>query len=72
MSLDLVPVSLVPTGKVRCRVHITLHSPQHPVKNRFAETTTIRIAECTAMADRDVALPRRNTSSEILEVSFAL
>jgi hypothetical protein len=72
MSLNLVAIRLVTTGEVRCRFHIALHSPQHPVKNRFAETTTIRIAEGATMADRNVALPGGNTSGEILEVAFAL
>jgi hypothetical protein len=72
VGLNFVTISLVPTGEVRCRIHIALHSPQHPVKDRFAETTTVRIAERTAMADRDVALPRGNTSSEVLEVALAL
>jgi hypothetical protein len=72
MCLNLVPISLVPTSKVLCRVLITLHSPKHPVEYRFAKPTAIRIAECTTMADWNVSFPRRNTSSEILEVAFAL
>jgi len=72
LRLNLISISLVTTGKVRCRLCVSLHSPQHPVKDRLAKTAAISIAECTAVADGNVSLPGRNTSRHVLVVTLAL
>ena len=72
LRLNLISVSLVATGKVRRRLCVSLHSPQHPVEDRLAETATISIAECTTVADGNVALPGWNTRRHVLVVTLTL
>jgi len=72
MRLHLPTVGLVSARKVRGRISVTLHSPQHPVKNGLAKPSTIGIAQGTAVANRNVALPRWDASGKVLEVAFTL
>jgi len=72
MRLHLPTVGLVSAREVRGRIGVALHGPQHPVKDGLAESSTIGIAQSTAMANRNVTLPRWDTSGKVLEVAFTL
>jgi hypothetical protein len=72
MRLHLPVVGLVPAGEVARGSGVVLEGPEQPVEDGFSEGSAVGVVECATMADVDVALPRGDTRSQVLEVALAL
>jgi hypothetical protein len=72
LALDLPAISRRASGEVLGSVGVTLHGPQQPVEDGFAESATVSIAQGTAVADRNVTLPDRDTRCHVPVVTLTL
>jgi len=72
MGLHSPAVSRVTCLEISQSLSVTFEGVHEPIQDDFAKSSTIFVAEGTAMADGDITLPGGCTGGQSLEVTFSL